>query len=85
MSCVSHAEPPNVSYDEKVKIENDGEFYTVTVNFSVSQHTIDTIISRSNIELETYLHYVFIISHMYHLFFLLRETLRVYVPIHSEL
>ena len=40
MSCVSHAEPPNVSYDEKVKIENDGEFYTVTVNFSVSQHTI---------------------------------------------
>ena len=55
MSCVSHAEPPNVSYDEKVKIENDGEFYTVTINFSVSYHTIDTIISRSNIELGTYL------------------------------
>ena len=82
MLCVSHAEPPNVSYDEKVKIENDGEFYTVTVNFSVSYHTIDTIISRSNIELGTNLH---IISHMYHLFFLLKETLRVYVPIHSEL
>ena len=67
MSCVSHAEPPNVSYDEKVKIGNDGEFYTVTVNFSVSHHTICFSL----------------ISHMYHLFFLPRETPRVCVPIHS--
>ena len=67
MSCVSHAEPPNVSYDEKVKIGNDGEFYTVTVNFSVSHHTICFSL----------------ISYVY-LVFLFRETLRVYVPIHSN-